>query len=57
MQVCGVTTVTVGVLMYASADTGGNSSFYWRLLDGLPMIGPLPTETHTRRHTSSTCCP
>ena len=37
--------------MYASADTGGNSSFYWRLLDGLPMIGPLPTETHTHAST------
>jgi len=33
-----VTMVTVGVLMYA-AD--GNSSFYWKLLDGLPMVGPL----------------
>ena len=30
--------VTVGVLMYA-AD--GNSKFYWKLLDGMPMVGPL----------------
>jgi len=30
--------VTVGILMYA-AD--GNSSFYWKLLDGMPMVGPL----------------
>jgi len=37
-QVCGLTMVTVGVLMYA-AD--GNSSFYWKLLDGMPMVGPL----------------
>ena len=33
-----MTMVTVGVLMYA-AD--GNSTFYWKLLDGMPMVGPL----------------
>jgi hypothetical protein len=37
--VCGLTSMAVGVLMYA--DANGESFFYWKLLDGFPMVGPL----------------